>query len=182
MAGRSRRSLLSLDCEVDPVFRCQLCQTPGYTDGTLRSKCPLTPGGHSALNWVNHQWCWACDYTLRLCYRFDLAVGGRFHQYEKKVVMLIKLFSEDDELKIEFLDRKKSLAAALGNTGTYAVCICDCVLLCCWCSPATQVLTCCLQSAWAVALMWGYPQTLPWRCVLRSMSGGLLQPTRSISA
>ena len=114
--ARSRNSLLRLDTEVDPAFECLLCGARPYTDesGLCRVADPCDPA--RSLMWVSHKFCMACDTTIFVCYRYDLAPGGKHNEYSGKIGGLIKFIVSDEESMAEFKDRKSWLCRALSSS------------------------------------------------------------------
>lgn len=111
------KNLLVRDEQVDPIFRCKVCDTPAYADadsfvgeGSAQVRT-LDPASQKPLGWVNHRFCANCEAVVKTCFQWDTATGGKYAGMSKKE--LLKQIEEKKECKDEFLERKRSLNAAL---------------------------------------------------------------------
>ena len=98
MAGRSRSSIVTPD-QVDPAFSCLICESRPYVPGDAEQMPTNSQMSALVLEWVNHRWCYDCDLTLGLTYKYDLAPNGRLRDYNGKMGALIKMIAEDQEEK-----------------------------------------------------------------------------------
>lgn len=111
--NRSASALLTQSSQIDPSFCCRGCNAKPYADDRFEILTTDPSTIKRPLAWVNHRWCLNCDETITVAYRYDLAVGGKYHEFASRIGGLIKHIQEDPDSQEEFLERKAHMNKAL---------------------------------------------------------------------